>query len=333
MQYKDSKMQRRPLLKALLSGGLFSPWLSTHAQSSWPSKPIKIIMGYGAGGAGDVSWRIAAEKLSERLGVQGLVENRPSAGAIVAGQAVKQAAPDGYTFLHAASGNFAMTPSLFKSLPFDTQTDFDMVSELTRHSMAVIALSNSPYKRLEDVIAAAKANPGKIFLGITAIGTGQHLTAELFKSVAGIDVQLVPFKNSPDLLMALRSGSIQLSIDTLAPVMGQIKGGALKAIALTDPQRFPGLPDVPTFAESGLMGFEVFTAWNGIAAPAHTPKAVIDRMAKEIAEVVALPEVKAKFLEFGMVAVSTTPAQSKNNLAKDISAWRILMERSKIEKQ
>ncbi len=326
-------MKRRQFLQAAGAAALAGTGTSLWAQADWPNRPIKIIMGYGAGGAGDVSWRIAAEKLTQRLGVQVIVENRPSAGAIVAAQAVKGSAADGYTFLHAASGNFAMTPSLFKSLPFDPQTDFEMVSELTRHSLALMSMANSPYRRLEDVIAAAKANPGKISVGITAIGTGQHLAGEFFKSVAGVNVLLVPFKGSPDLIVALRSGTVQLTIDTLAPVLTQIRSGALRAIAITDPQRFAGLLDVPTFAESGLQGFEVFTAWNGLAAPAGTPRAIVDRLSREIAAVAAMPDVKAKFLDFGMVAGASTPSQSKTVLARDITAWHTLIDKARIEKQ
>ncbi|GAA4328332.1 tripartite tricarboxylate transporter substrate binding protein [Pigmentiphaga soli] len=326
-------MQRRHFLRTLGAASLAGAGFGAAAQEPWPTRPIRIVTGYAAGGAADVSWRIAAEKLTASLGVQVYVDNRPSAGGIVAGQTVKQSPPDGYTFLHAASGNFAMTPALFKSLPFDPVNDFQMISELTRHSLALVTLANNPLKRLEDVIAAAKASPGKYFVGITAIGTLQHLAGEYFKSVAGIDVQLVPFKGSPDLIVALRAGNIQFSIDTLAPVLAQIRSGTLRAIAITDPQGFPGLPDVPTFAHSGLKGFEVFTAWNGLAAPARTPRPIVDRMSREIGTVAAMPDVRSKLLEFGLVAGSTTPMQSQATLKKDIATWDRLIADAHIEKQ
>jgi tripartite-type tricarboxylate transporter receptor subunit TctC len=328
-------MNRRDFLHRIYFASLAGVALPacSWAQDAWPTRPIRIVTGYAAGGAADVSWRIAAEKLTKSLGVQVYVENRPSAGGITAGQTVKRAPPDGYTFLHAASGNFAMTPSLFKSLPFDPVDDFEMISELTRHSLAILTLSSSPYRKLDDVIAALKASPGKLFIGITAIGTLQHLAGEYFKSVAGLDVQLVPYKGSTDLDVALRGGSVQFSIDTLAPVLSQIKGGLLRAVAITDPKGFPGLPHVPTFADSGLTGFEVFTAWNGLAASAGTPRPIIDRMSKEIAAVTVMPDVKAKFLDFGLVAGATTPAQSEAILKKDIADWRTLIAKAHIPQQ
>ena len=297
----------------------------------YPSKPAKIVVGFAPGGVADITVRIVAQKLSERLKQQFLVENRPSAGGIVAAEAVAKAPPEGYTLLLISNGN-AVSVSLFRKLSYDPVKDFAPVSQIGYFGLAIVTGNESRLNTVKDVIAAAKANPGKLTVGTIGIGSTQHLSAELFKSLAGIDFTVVPFKGSSEVLTALKGGDIQLGFEILAPVMAQVKGGGLRAVAVTTQSRFPGLPDVPTVAESGVPGYDV-ASWNGIAAPAKTPRPVIDLLNKEINAVLALPEVKQRFDELGVVAQGGRPEDLGALLAKEIAKWQDVVAKARIEKQ
>jgi tripartite-type tricarboxylate transporter receptor subunit TctC len=274
---------------------------------------------------------VVAQKLSAQLGQQVLIENRPSAGGIVAADAVAKAAPDGYTFLLMSNGN-AVSASLFKSLPYDAVADFASVSTLGFFDIAMITKGDSKLTSVKDVLAYAKANPGKLNIGTINIGSTQNLSAELFKAMSGIEATIVPYKGSPDVLVALRGNDVQVAFDMLAPIISQTKSGVVKVIAITSDRRFPGLPNVPTVAESGLPGYQA-SSWNAISAPAKTPRVIIDRLNKEINSALAAPEVKSKLLELGVVARGGTPDELKNLLESDIKKWRGVIERAKIEKQ
>lgn len=304
--------------------------VSASAQN-YPSKPIHVIVGFGPGGVADLTCRVVAQKLSAQLGQQVLIENRPSAGGIVAADAVAKAAPDGYTLLLMSNGN-AVSASLFKSLPYDTIADFASVSTLGFFDIAVITKSDSKFNSIKDLVAYAKANPGKLNLGTINIGSTQHLSAELFKGMSGIDAVIVPYKGSPDVLVALRGNDVQVAFDMLAPIMSQLKSGVVRVIAITSDRRFPGLPDVPTVAESGVPGYQA-SSWNAISLPAKTPRTIIDRLNNELNTALAAPEVKNKLLDLGVVARGGTPEQMKTLLALDIEKWRGVIERAKIEKQ
>ena len=297
----------------------------------YPTKPVKIVVGFAPGGVADITVRIVAQKLSERLKQQFLVENRPSAGGIIAAEAVAKAPPDGYTLLLISNGN-AVSASLFKKLSYDPVKDFAMVSEIGYFGLAIVTSNESKLKTVKEIIAAAKANPGKLTVGTIGIGSTQHLSAELFKSLAGIDFTVVPFKGSSEVLTALKGGDIQLGFEILAPVMAQVKGGGLRAVAITTQSRFPGLPGVPTVIESGVPGYEV-ASWNGIAAPAKTPRPVVDLLNKEINAVLALPEVKQRFDELGVIPQGGTPEELGALLTKEIAKWKDVVAKARIEKQ
>jgi tripartite-type tricarboxylate transporter receptor subunit TctC len=297
----------------------------------YPSKPAKIIVGFAPGGVADITVRIVAQKLSERLKQQFLVENRPSAGGIIAAEAVAKAPPDGHTLLLISNGN-AVSASLFKKLSYDPVKDFATVAQIGYFGLAIVTGNDSKLKTVKDVIAAAKADPGKLTVGTIGIGSTQHLSAELFKSLAGIDFTVVPFKGSSEVLTALRGGDVQLGFEILAPVMAQVKGGGLRALAVTTQSRFPGLPGVPTVIESGVSGYDV-ASWNGIAAPAKTPRPVIQLLNKEINAVLALPDVKQRFEELGVVPQGGTPEALGALLTKEIAKWQDVVAKAKIEKQ
>jgi tripartite-type tricarboxylate transporter receptor subunit TctC len=321
--------------KMMVSLGLLAVMVLSVAAAasaqSYPTKPIHVIVGFGPGGVGDLTCRVVAQKLSAQLGQQVLVENRPGAAQIVAADAVAKAAPDGYTLLLMSNGN-AVSASLFKSLPYDTLADFASVSTLGFFDIAMITKSDSNMKSVKEVISYAKSNPGKLNIGTINIGSTQHLSAELFKAMSGIDVTIVPYKASGEVLVALRGGDVQVAFDMLAPILSQFKSGVVNIVAITSDRRFPSIPDIPTIAESGVPGYQA-SSWNAISAPAKTPRTIIDRMNKEINVALATPEVKSKLLELGVVARGGTPEDLSKLLDSDIKKWRGVIERAKIPKQ
>jgi len=323
-------MRRRRILQGL---GL-APLLvhSAWAQGSYPSRPIDIVIGYSPGGTADISWRIIAPKLAERLGQPVVVQNKPGAGGIVASQAVLQAPADGTTFILVATGNFGITPVLFKSLPFDAVKDFQMVSLAADFDYVFAVRADSPFRTVKDVIAYASTHPGKLTLGTVQVGSAQFFAAELFKSMAGISAVTVPYRTSGDVIAAVRAGDVQLMVETIAPVIAQIRSGTLRAIGVTGDEIFAGLRDVPPISQSGLPGY-VVTAWNGLAAKAGTPRAIVGKVNQALAEVLALPEVKSRFVDLGMVARSSTPEELAERQRADIEKWGQVMQSAKIEQQ
>jgi tripartite-type tricarboxylate transporter receptor subunit TctC len=303
---------------------------ATFAQE-YPTRPVRIVIGFAPGGVGDITARIVAQRLGDRLKQQFLVENRPSAGGIVAAEAVAKAPADGYTLLLLSNGN-AVSAALFKKLPYDAEKDFAPASQIGYFGLAIVVRNESGLKTVKEVVSEAKARPGKLTVGTIGIGSTQHLSAELFKSLAGVDLTVVPFKGSSEVLTALRGGDIDLAFEILAPVMAQVKGGGLRALAITTQSRFPGLPSVPTAMESGLPGYEV-VSWNGIAAPVKTPRPVIDVLNREINAVLALPEVKQRFDELGVVPQGSAPEALGALLTKEIAKWTDVVAKAKIEKQ
>jgi tripartite-type tricarboxylate transporter receptor subunit TctC len=273
---------------------------TTASAQSYPAKPIRFLVPFGPGGVGDITARVVAQKIGASLGQQIVVDNRPGAGGIVASELVAKSAPDGYTLLLLNNAH-AVSMSLFKSLPYDTLRDFAPVSSISTFSIVLLVNTDSPIRSVKDLIASAKASPGKLNAGTIQIGATQHLSSELFKSMAGIDIVHVPFTNTGAVLTGLRGGSVQIAFEFIAPVVGQVKAGALRALAVSTRTRFAGLPDVPTVHEAGVPGYEVMS-WNGIAAPAGTPKAVIDRLNRAITEALAMPDVKQRFQELAVDA-------------------------------
>jgi tripartite-type tricarboxylate transporter receptor subunit TctC len=298
---------------------------------TYPSRPVRIIIGFGPGGVADIVARTVAPKLGDALGQQVVVENRPSAGGIVAAGAVAGAEPDGHTLLLISGGN-AVSSSLYKQLNYDPLNDFAMVSTLGFFDLAIVVDPTSPYKSLPELIATAKAKPGTINVGTIGIGSTQHLSAELFKSLAGINVVVVNYRATPAVMLALKGGEVQAAIEFLAPLAGQIKSGGVRALGATNNKRSPLLPDVPTVAESGLAGYEA-TSWNGIAAPAKTPRPIIDRLNREIMKIVDMPDVKARLLELGVEARGSTPDWLRDYFRSESRKWGEVIEKAGIEKQ
>ncbi len=318
-------------LLALAAGALFLAASSGAQAQNYPTRPVRLIVGYGPGGVADITTRIIAQKLSVATGQQFIVDNKPGAGGVVAAELVAKAEPDGYSLLVLNNGN-AISASLFKSLPYDPVKDFAPVSVMGFFDVMILVDKASPFKTVKDLIDYAKANPGKLNFAAVNIGSTQELSAELFKSKAGIDVTIVPFKTTPALITALNGGEIQVMFEIVAPVIGFIKDGRIRPLAVTAGERFAGLPDVPTVKESGLPDYEV-VAWNGIAAPAKTPKAIVDKLNKEILAAVAQPDVKQKFQELGIEARAGTPEQLQKLLVSEIAKWGAVIKAAGIPQQ
>ena len=316
----------RPLLAAVLA----CVSLAAAAQAL-PAKPVRLVVGFAPGGVADITARVVAQKLAEQLGQQVIVDNRPSAGGIVAAEAVAKAEPDGHTLLLMTNGN-AVSASLFRTLPYDTLADFAPVSTLGFFDVAVVVPADSKIDSVQGLLAYAKANPGKLNIGTINVGSTQNLAAELFKSATALDATIVPYKGSPAVITALRGHDVQAAFEMLAPVIPQAKGGAVRILAVTSERRFPGLPDVPTVAESGVPGYAA-TSWNAVAAPAKTPRALIDRLNREINAALKAPEVVEKLAAQGVTARGGTPEDMRRLVAADVDKWRRVIEQAKIERQ
>lgn len=324
----EKYMKRRNFLRSAVLLGAGSALQRAWAQA-YPGRPIKIVVGFGAGGSGDVTMRIAAEKLAPRLGQSVVVENRPGAGGITAAQQVLQSKSDGYTLMLGASSNMAMLPTLFKNVPFDTSRDFAPVSLVAKFGFLIAVNSSLKIASVADLIREAKANPGKINIGSITIGSAPHVGVELFKSVAGIDCVTVPFKSSGEVVSAVRSGEVQVALDNIPPLLPHVQSGALRAIAMTTAARFPLLPDVPTVLESGL-NYEM-TSWNGIVAPKGTPTDILDLLNREVRAVVEMPDVIEKYRAIGVVATGSTRQEYQSLIDREIIAWRKILEIAKVQ--
>ena len=302
---------------------------SSFAQT-YPSKPIRLLVPFGPGGVGDITSRAVMQKMSESIGQQIIIDNRPSAGGIVATETVAKSDPDGYT-LYLMNNTNAVSAAMFKKLPYDTVKDFETVSTIGGFSIVVLVSPDSPAKTIKELIAQAKSSGGKFNIGSINIGTTQHLSAELFKSMAALDITGVPFNNTAGVLTALRGNSLQVAMEFLPPVLSQIRANALRAIAVTSLTRSPMLPNVPTLNESGLPGYEV-NSWNGIAVAAKTPKAIVERLNKEIHAAVNSPLIAQRFQELGVSQNLSTPEGMRKLLVEEIAKWNALIDKTKIQR-
>lgn len=295
------------------------------------ARPIRLVVPFSPGGVADLTARIVAQKMTENTGQSIVVDNRPGAGGVVAADAVAKAAPDGLTLLLMSNGN-AVTAGLFKKLPFDPLKSFAPVSMLGYFDMAVISSPKSRFKTLTALIAYAKANPGKVNIATINTGSTQNLAAELFKRSLNIDVQIVPFNGSAAVITALQGEHVDAGVEILAPVLGQVAGNTLLALAVMGDKRSPALPDVPTVAEIGAPGFNV-ASWNAFAAPANTPADVIARLNKETNDALNSPEVKERLAKLGVQGKGSTPKEQGDFYVHEIKRWSEVIQKAGIEKQ
>jgi tripartite-type tricarboxylate transporter receptor subunit TctC len=304
---------------------------SVKAQSDYPNHTVTLIVPYAPGGVADVGMRLLGEKLSNRLHQQFVVENRPGAAGIVAAQAASSAAPDGYTLLMTGN-NTAIAEALFKSLPYNVLTDFASVSTAAFFDVLLVTRAGSPLRSVADVIAAARANPGKLNIGTINPGSTQNLAAELFTSTAGIKAAIVPFRASPDMAGAVIRGDIDIAFEFYAAIHGLLADGKLVAIASAGPTRAGYLPDVPTVMESGLKDYEV-TSWNGLSVPAGTPPAIVAALNQAVEDVIPSRDIQSRAAEMGMTMRWSTPEEMTARLKADIAKWGAVIEEAGIAKR
>jgi tripartite-type tricarboxylate transporter receptor subunit TctC len=316
---------------AMLAAAVLALAPLSGALAAWPEKPIKFVLPFGAGGVADVTARIIADKLGQKLNQRVVVENMPGPGGIAAARAVITSPPDGYTMAWVTNAA-AISVATFQNLPFDPTKDFAMVSMAGTFDLVFVVNSQSEYKTLGDFIKAAKASPGKLNVGTIAAGSTQNLGGELFKSVADLNVQIVPYKNSPDIVVALLRNDVQLMVDFPPAVAGQVADNKLRILATSSPQPSPLLPGIPTADQAGVKGYEV-VSWNGVGVPKETPKDVIDTMNKAMRDVLAMPDVVEQLAKVGVIAKASTPAELMTRLTADIKKWNEVVDKAGIPRK
>jgi tripartite-type tricarboxylate transporter receptor subunit TctC len=303
--------------------------LSPAYAQAWPDKPIRFVMSAPAGSSIDVLGRTIADKLRDRLGQPVIVENKPAAGGTVATAEVAKAAPDGYTMVLAFNGPLSITPLLSK-VPYDVQKDLAPVIITSSQPNVLAVTSQLPVKTVQELVAYAKANPGKLNFASVGNGSSSHLNAELLKSLAGIDIVHIPFNGSPPAVTATIQNETQMIFAVMQPLQPQIQAGKLRALAVTSAKRFPLLPDLPTIAESGYPGFEAL-AWNGVLVPAATPKAIVQRLNTDINAVLKDPDVVQKMNASGFALVGGTPEEFGALIKGESDKWAPVIRKAGVK--
>jgi tripartite-type tricarboxylate transporter receptor subunit TctC len=323
-------MPPRFFLLALLA--VLLPATAAAQTDAWPSRPIHMVVGYPPGGSTDIAGRLLAERLAARLGQPVIVENRAGAGGTIGAQSVVRAEPDGYTILLAASPEVSIAPVTLKSLAYDPVKDLAPITLVGQVPFFLVANPAFPPNTLQELIAYAKANPGKVNYSSFGNNTSNHLVGELFKATAGIDTVHVPYKGSGPSIVDLMAGQVQYTFDTPAATWTQVKAGKLKAIAVTTTARLPSAPNVPTMGEAGLPGF-VGGTWFGLLAPAKTPRPVIDRLNAEVAAVLHSPQFRKVFEERDIIPGGDSPEEFGRFIAAEVTKWRTLAARIGLQPQ
>jgi tripartite-type tricarboxylate transporter receptor subunit TctC len=313
----------------LLAVALFCA-ASVQAQP-FPTKPIRIMIGSGAGGLADVTTRLVGQKLAERLGQPVVVENRPSAGGILATQAVAQAEPDGHTLMIMVTGN-AASKSLLKSLPYDLEKDFAPITSVAFFDLLVIVKKDSQVKSVADLVALAKGRPAGLNVATTSTGSVQNLTGHLFVATTGMKANVITYKTSGDMLGAVLRGDTDFVIDAYTSLKGPLDAGQVRPVVSTAPARSQFLPEVPTMREAGFKDFEM-TGWNSIFTRAGTPRATIDLLNRHVREILAQPDIQKRFIDLGVVARASTPEEMGQLFQGTIDKFADAVQRAGIQKQ
>ena len=297
----------------------------------WPTRPVHIIVGAGPGGGTDIVTRIIGQQLSDVLGQPVVVENRQGPANLLAVGALVKAAKDGYTS-YMINNSHGVVGALYKNLPFDPVNDFAFVSFTGVAGLVLVTRKDFPASNVKELIAAAKAQPGKLNFSSVGNGTTQHFSGELFRQLAGIDVKHIPYRSTPASVTGLLSGEVDYTFELVQAVLGQIRAGQLKALAVTSPVHDAALPELPTVAESGLPSFQVMS-WYGLTMPAGTPEPIIARMNKALHEVLAREDIRAQLIKVGATAKTSTPEELRQHVISEIAKWNEVREKAGIEKR
>lgn len=317
-------MIKKLLMTLVLSLGL----AATAAADTYPSRAIKVIVPFPAGQASDTIARLVGEQLGRALGQAVVVENRPGAGGNIGSEAGARSAPDGYT-LTMATAALPISKNVYKKLPFDPARDFEPVSLMTVTPLVLIARPSLPANDVASLVDLARKQPGKLTFASSGQGTSHHLSGELLKAVAGVDILHVPYKGSAPAHVDLMGGSVDIMFDNILPVSPHVKSGKLKALAVTTKSRAPSMPDVPTMAESGYPNFEA-VAWFGLLAPAGTPAPIVERLSAEVNRILKSPEINARLTGMGANVMGTTPQEFSAFMKAEIEKWAPVVKRANI---
>ena len=312
--------KRRTLGLAMLATGALALAPFAAQAQAFPSKALTIVVPFSAGGTTDILARVVGQFMSKDLGQPVVIDNRPGAGGNIGAQMVARAAPDGYTLLMGTVGTHAINQSLYKKLAFDPIKDFAPVTRVALVPNLLVAHPSQPFKTVKELVAYAKANPGKVTFASSGSGSSIHLSGEMFQQLAGVEMQHVPYKGSAPALTDLLGGQTAIMFDNMPSVIGHVRAGKLRPIAVTTPTRSPALPDVPTIAESGVPGYSA-TSWSGILAPAATPAPVIAKLNASILKALADPEVKKKLAEQGAEPHGEKPEQFAEFIRSETAKW------------
>ncbi|MCD6078530.1 MAG: protein bugT precursor-like protein [Ramlibacter sp.] len=311
---------RARLLAAITGVALFAAVLpSAHAQA-WPSRGLRIVVPFAPGGSTDIFARLVGDRLATALGQPVVIDNRPGAGGNIGADAVAKSPADGYTLLMATTGVMAINNAMYKNLSYDAEKDLKPVIYIASITNVLIVPADSPFKTVGDVVAAAKAGPGKVSFASSGSGSSTHMSAELFRLMTGTDLLHIPYKGSGQALPDVISGRVSMMFENMPGAVAHIKSGKVRVLGVTGSQRTPALPDVKTVAESGAPGYESLS-WSGIAAPAATPPEVVARLNREINAILASPDMRQKLAEQGAEAVGGTPESFSEHIARERQKW------------
>jgi tripartite-type tricarboxylate transporter receptor subunit TctC len=316
------------LVAILLALGCVQP----ASAQDWPQRPIRIVVSFGPGGGADIIGRILAESMQSKLGAAVVIENRPGAGGIIGNDVVAKAAPDGYTLGIMTAGQIIAAVTR-KNMPYDTNAAFDPVSQIATASLMIVTRPDFPASNVKELVATAKADPGKIVFASPGFAATQHFAGELFKQIAGVNLLHVPYKTSPDAINAVISKQADILFDTVSALLGQVEAGQLKALAVTGKDRFPAVPNVPSASDSGVLpGYDV-TTWYGVFAPRGTPAAVIGKLNKVLNEALADEAVKNRLIRVGVLVKGSTPQAFGQFMLDEYQRWDAVREAAGIQRQ
>jgi tripartite-type tricarboxylate transporter receptor subunit TctC len=322
-------MRRRAMLGTALLSAL-APWASARAQA-WPSKPLRLVVGYAPGGTTDILARLVAPHLAAALGQPVVVENRPGAGGNVGTAAVARADPDGYSLVMGTGGTLTINPAIYAQMPFDPQKDLAPISLIAAVQNVMVVNAELPVRSVAEFIAYAKQRPGQVFFASSGVGAASHVAGELLNILAGLQMVHVPYRGSAPALADLVAGhGVQVTLDNLPAFIGAIQDGRLRALAVTGASRSPVLPDVPTMQEAGVRDFEVTTVF-GLLTTAGTPPEIVARLHRETVAAVRRPEITQRIKDLGAEPVASTPAEFADVIARDIARWREVVRRAGIQ--
>ena len=314
----------------LLAGATLALTTTTAYAQAWPTKPIRLISPFAPGGGADITSRAIAPKLSAALGQQVIVDNRGGAGGMVGVDLAAKAPPDGYTLVIGTIGNIAVNPSLYSKMPYDPQKDLVPIGQVANALNVLVVHPSLPAKTVKEFIAIAKQNPGQLNFGSSGPGATDHLAGEVFNVMAGVKMVHIPYKGGAPAMLDLMGGQVQVVFSTMATAVGAIQSNRIRAIAMTGNQRYERMPQIPTISEAGLKGFEV-NNWYGFFVPAGTSRDIVTRVHAETAKALAMPDVKTRLLDAGIIATSSTPEAFNTYIQAETRKWAKVIKSANIK--